>query len=100
MRFFEEVDGKTIWESFGEFSSLDIHHNVSIKFRTPKYRNIDIQEPVTVQLQLIRPSTCSSGKSIDFIFSPNVDQDILRRKRKRVLESLQQIDGNYLFLMA
>lgn len=42
VRFFEEKDGKCIWESYADFQPQDVHKQVAIYFRTPKYRTSDV----------------------------------------------------------
>ncbi|KAJ7341301.1 hypothetical protein JRQ81_005238 [Phrynocephalus forsythii] len=43
------------WEAKGIFSQADVHRQVAIVFRTPPFYK-DISEPVTVKMQLRRPS--------------------------------------------
>lgn len=45
--FFEKESG---WEANGVFHGTDVHKNYAIKFRTPKYQRMDIQEPVQVRV--------------------------------------------------
>lgn len=68
VRFYEEVaDG---WEGFGDFQHAQVHKQVAISFRTPKYRSIDITEPVRVKIQLRRPSDGATSDPLDFEFLP------------------------------
>lgn len=50
IRFFEE---KTGWEAKGDFQHTDVHKQTAIKFRTPRYRTLDIDEPVQVSFLLL-----------------------------------------------
>lgn len=50
IRFYEELNSQTIWEAFAKFERTDIHLKCGIAFRTPPYRDIDIEEPVEVYL--------------------------------------------------
>lgn len=43
--FFEEESG---WEGKGIFQATDVHKNYAIKFKTPRFKTIDINEPVQV----------------------------------------------------
>lgn len=52
VRFFEENNGQTIWEAFGEFQHTDVHKQTAIAFKTPRYRKIDITEPAKVKQYL------------------------------------------------
>lgn len=48
IRFFEESHGIVTWEGFGDFQHTNVHKQVAISFRTPKYRTLDIEQPVKV----------------------------------------------------
>lgn len=45
IRFFEENTG---WEAKGDFMLTNVHKQTAIKFRTPRYRTLDIEKPVPV----------------------------------------------------
>merc|ERR1719430_2800297 len=68
--FFEEQNGHLIWEGFGDFQPSDVHKQYGICFRTPRYKNIEIEQPVQVQLQLKRPSDGAVSESRSFEFIP------------------------------
>merc|ERR1719495_666247 len=70
VRFFEEQNGHLVWEGFGDFQPSDVHKQYGICFRTPRYRNIEIEQPVQVQLQLKRPSDGAVSESRSFEFIP------------------------------
>lgn len=40
--FYHEEEGHLIWEGIGEFSASDVHKQVAITFRTPRYRVTDV----------------------------------------------------------
>jgi len=40
--FYHEEEGHLIWEGTGEFSASDVHKQVAITFRTPRYRVTDV----------------------------------------------------------
>lgn len=42
VRFYLENDGQLIWEGFGDFSASDVHKQVAITFRTPRYMKTDV----------------------------------------------------------
>nr|CAI5858703.1 unnamed protein product [Callosobruchus analis] len=72
VRFIETDDyGNTIWQGDGKFTSLDVHHQYAIAFRTPPYSNQNIKEPVRVSLELYRPSDGARSEPRDFRFIPN-----------------------------
>ena len=43
VRFFEEQNGHLIWEGFGDFQPSDVHKQYGICFRTPRYKNIEVE---------------------------------------------------------
>lgn len=70
VRFYEERDGDVYWEGLGDFQPTHVHKQVAISFRTPKYKNIDIDKPVKVWVQLRRPSDGAVSESVPFQFVP------------------------------
>lgn len=61
---------------------------VAICFRTPRYYNENIKNPVSVQLQLRRPSDGFTSDPRPFELLPcEVDPDGLTRKRQKIGES-------------
>lgn len=40
--FYHEEEGRLIWEGIGDFSASDVHKQVAITFRTPRYRVTDV----------------------------------------------------------
>ena len=87
IRFFEESQGRLVWEAFADFQPNDVHKQVAISFRTPKYCMEGIHSPVSVQIQLRRPSDghCSDPRPFQF-YPRDVDPDGLSRKRQKVSE--------------
>lgn len=53
MRLFEEQNGHCVWEGYGDFQHTNVHKQVAIAFRMPKYRTLDIEQPVKVSFTLI-----------------------------------------------
>jgi c-Rel proto-oncogene protein len=58
------------WEAKGIFSQADVHRQVAIVFKTPPYCKA-ISEPVTVKMQLRRPSDQEVSESMDFRYLPD-----------------------------
>ena len=58
------------WEAKGIFSQADVHRQVAIVFKTPPYCKAII-EPVTVKMQLRRPSDQEVSESMDFRYLPD-----------------------------
>ncbi|XP_046636306.1 embryonic polarity protein dorsal-like isoform X2 [Daphnia pulicaria] len=67
--FYHEEEGHLIWEGTGEFSASDVHKQVAITFRTPRYRVTDVEEPISVYVQLRRPSdgACSESRRFEYL---------------------------------
>jgi len=42
VRFFEEKDGVCTWEGYADFQPSDVHKQVAISFRTPKYKVMQV----------------------------------------------------------
>ncbi|KAL7978248.1 hypothetical protein Chor_014787 [Crotalus horridus] len=66
VRFFKDS-----WEAKGSFSQADVHRQVAIVFKTPPYADQAIREPVTVQMQLHRPSDKEVSGSMEFRYLPD-----------------------------
>lgn len=88
IRFFEEQPGQLlVWEAFADFQPNDVHKQVAITFRTPKYYTENIQMPVSVQVQLRRPSDNHCSEPRPFQFTPReADPNGLSRKRQKVAD--------------
>lgn len=67
MRFYEE---NSDWEAFADFQPTQVYKQHAIWFRTPKYKNLDITEPVKVFIQLRRPSDGATSEALPFEFLP------------------------------
>ncbi|XP_067875058.1 uncharacterized protein [Heterodontus francisci] len=67
------VFSKGNWEAKGVFSQTDVHRQIAIVFKTPPYCDIDIQEQVTVKLQLYRPSDKEYSESFEFRYLPKLN---------------------------
>nr|XP_020633036.1 proto-oncogene c-Rel [Pogona vitticeps] len=69
------------WEAKGIFSQADVHRQVAIVFRTPPFYK-DISEPVTVKMQLRRPSDQEVSDPMDFRYLPE-EKDPYGHKAKK-----------------
>lgn len=103
VRFYHEsadCSGALIWEAYGDFLPNDVHKQVAISLRTPKYYDESIQQPVTVQVQLRRPSDGCTSLSRSFQLTPReLDPDGLVRKRhKRLKEENYDLLQEYISL--
>lgn len=89
VRFFKQdkKSGKLEWESFGDFSKSDVYKQAVLIFRTPKYKDQNIDQPVKVSLQLRRKkdSHCTSAP-IDFTYKPrSFDRYSIGEKRRKTI---------------
>ncbi|XP_053696927.1 embryonic polarity protein dorsal isoform X2 [Sabethes cyaneus] len=82
VRFYEEQHGKILWEDIGEFQHTNVHKQVAICFRTPRYRTIEVEHSVMVNIQLRRPSDGATSEPLPFELIP-LDSANLSQKRKR-----------------
>ncbi|KAH8293207.1 hypothetical protein KR044_013129 [Drosophila immigrans] len=95
IRFYETDEAQNVvWEDFGV--SLYVHKQTAIAFQTPSYRNKNIQNPVEVQVQLVRRTDGATSASLPFIYRPNTGMLTFSRlqhklKRKQELDVFQQI---------
>ncbi|KAJ6654174.1 hypothetical protein lerEdw1_007271 [Lerista edwardsae] len=81
VRFFKDS-----WEAKGSFSQADVHRQVAIVFKTPPYMDQSLREPVTVQMQLRRPSDKEVSGPMEFRYLPDEgDFHRIEEKRKRTL---------------
>ncbi|XP_071389837.1 transcription factor p65 isoform X2 [Centroberyx affinis] len=87
VRFFQDS-----WEGKGTFSQADVHRQVAIVFRTPAYRDTNLTKPVSVKMQLRRPSDREVSEPMDFQFLPSdPDEYRLMEKRKRTGDMFQSL---------
>ena len=71
------------WEDFGTFDVHDVHKNYAIVLKTPPYMNKSIDAPVTVGMQLVRPSDDTYSERRDFTYMPDAsDEAVIARKRQ------------------
>ncbi|XP_050303070.1 embryonic polarity protein dorsal-like isoform X2 [Anthonomus grandis grandis] len=98
VRFFEEDDaGNRVWEEKADFQPTQVHKQHAIWFRAPRYRNIEITEPVKAFIQLYRPSDHATSEALPFQFLPLdsvVNGNSIKRKRSAFEEPLSKIRGS------
>ncbi|GLG94364.1 Uncharacterized protein GBIM_01588 [Gryllus bimaculatus] len=71
VRFFEQDHGgRTLWEAQGDFTPAHVHKQVAISLRTPRYRTLDVPQPVDACIQLRRPSDGASSEPLPFQLLP------------------------------
>ncbi|XP_067845155.1 proto-oncogene c-Rel isoform X2 [Heptranchias perlo] len=79
------------WEAKGSFSQADVHRQVAIVFRTPAYCQTSITEPVTVKMQLRRPSDQEVSEPMEFRYLPDERDNCFYEKRKRTADVFQKL---------
>ncbi|XP_014275495.1 embryonic polarity protein dorsal isoform X6 [Halyomorpha halys] len=84
VRFFEEKDGKIFWEGYGDFTPTQVHKQTAIAFRTPRYKSLEIDQPVQAFIQLRRPSDGATSEALPFQITPLSDPAVLKRKRQKL----------------
>ncbi|XP_069738472.1 transcription factor p65 isoform X2 [Phaenicophaeus curvirostris] len=78
------------WEAKGSFAQADVHRQVAIVFRTPPFREPALRQPVTVRLQLQRPSDRQRSQPMDFRYLPHHgDLECIEEKRKRTRDTFR-----------
>lgn len=92
MRFFKEDDCENvIWQAYGNFTEIDVHHQYGIALTTPEYYKKDIKTQVDVRIQLERPSDGEKSESLPFTYKPCLEA-MAPRKRARPNESFNSSD--------
>ncbi|XP_039615162.1 nuclear factor NF-kappa-B p105 subunit-like [Polypterus senegalus] len=88
VRFYEEDETGGFWEAFGDFSPTDVHRQFAIVFKTPKYRDLNLQKPTSVFVQLKRKSDNETSEPKPFTYHPQIiDKEEVQRKRQKTLPS-------------
>lgn len=70
-----------MWSDYGRFTDLDVHHQYAIVFRTPPYRQLDIDTSRTVYIELFRPSDMARSERKEFTYTPDNYKAGLKRSR-------------------
>ncbi|XP_061644076.1 nuclear factor NF-kappa-B p105 subunit isoform X2 [Phyllopteryx taeniolatus] len=95
VRFFEEDDSGPTWEALGDFSPTDVHRQFAIVFKTPKYRDQNLQKPTSVFVQLKRKSDNETSEPKPFTYHPQIiDKEEVQRKRQKTLPNFQDFSGH------
>nr|UZH84476.1 P105 [Sinohyriopsis cumingii] len=82
----QDESGNVIWESFGNFGPFDVHRQYAIVFKTPAYRDTNIDKAVNVWIMLQRKSDQEVSDPKSFTYYPQaIDKDEIVKKRKKTL---------------
>ncbi|KAF4527941.1 hypothetical protein B566_EDAN012834 [Ephemera danica] len=91
IRFYEmDEDGQEVWEDYGRFNELDVHHQYAIAFRTPPYRHTRLSGNIEVLVELQRPSDGLRSTSKKFTYKPQ-ECDMYGPNRKRAREEVSAV---------
>ncbi|XP_062375576.1 proto-oncogene c-Rel [Sardina pilchardus] len=82
------------WEAKGSFSQADVHRQVAIVFRTPPYYNTSITTPVTVRMQLRRPTDQEVSEPMEFRYLPDDKDPYGCQEKKRRREDMMKTFSN------
>uniref|UniRef100_A0A3B3ZTU9 RHD domain-containing protein n=1 Tax=Periophthalmus magnuspinnatus TaxID=409849 RepID=A0A3B3ZTU9_9GOBI len=94
VRFYEEDNSGVTWEALGDFSPTDVHRQFAIVFKTPKYRDLNLQKPTSVFVQLKRKSDNETSEPKPFTYHPQIiDKEEVQRKRQKTLPNFQDFSG-------
>uniref|UniRef100_A0A7N8YIS2 Nuclear factor of kappa light polypeptide gene enhancer in B-cells 1 n=1 Tax=Mastacembelus armatus TaxID=205130 RepID=A0A7N8YIS2_9TELE len=95
VRFYEEDESGLTWEALGDFSPTDVHRQFAIVFKTPKYRDLNLQKPTSVFVQLKRKSDNETSEPKPFTYHPQIiDKEEVQRKRQKTLPNFQDFSGH------
>uniref|UniRef100_A0A3Q4AM93 RHD domain-containing protein n=1 Tax=Mola mola TaxID=94237 RepID=A0A3Q4AM93_MOLML len=95
VRFYEEEESGLTWEALGDFSPTDVHRQFAIVFKTPKYRDQNLQKPTSVFVQLKRKSDNETSEPKPFTYHPQIiDKEEVQRKRQKTLPNFQDFSGH------
>ncbi|KAH8033390.1 hypothetical protein HPB51_011833 [Rhipicephalus microplus] len=104
IKFFEENEEtkERTWEAPATFQESDVHYQVAIVFKTPPYRDTNLQHQVPVKFQLIRKSDNDCSEPFEFIYMPcgPSDDELLAHKRRKLSHhSLEEASSHYSGIM-
>lgn len=90
IRFFKENGNNFVeWEAWGKFARTNVHRQLAISFKTPPYITNDIDNPVKVFIQLVRPSDGRRSEPLEFQYVPQITNinNAIRNKKRKIDES-------------
>ncbi|XP_021939831.1 transcription factor p65-like [Zootermopsis nevadensis] len=66
----ENLKSYILWKDFGNFQPKDVHKQVAITFRTPRYKSLEVEAPVAVNIRLFHPSDKATSEPLPFDYLP------------------------------
>lgn len=103
IKFFEENEEtkERTWEEAATFQESDVHYQVAIVFKTPPYRDTNLQQQVTVKFQLIRKSDNDCSEPFEFTYLPcgPSEEELLAHKRRKLSHHSPEETSHYSGIM-
>ncbi|CAG9762924.1 unnamed protein product [Ceutorhynchus assimilis] len=98
VHFYEKnQQGEEVWHGKADFQPGQVHKQHAIWFRPPRYKTLDISEPVRVFIQLYRPSDQLKSDPLPFELLPldsvSTNEGHAKRKRAKFDQANQKIIG-------
>ncbi|XP_022195378.2 embryonic polarity protein dorsal isoform X3 [Nilaparvata lugens] len=94
VKLYEVVNNQIVWEGECEFNTTDVHKQVAITFKTPRYKNIEVTEPIVAQIQLVRPSDKAASDPLPFQLTPIHSAPSIGVRRKRAkYNTIQELEA-------
>lgn len=85
--FEEGCEGQALWKERAEILPNGVHKQVAICFRSPCYRDPNVEHPVDIHLLLRRPSDGALSEPRPFTLHPkDRDPEAIERKRRKISE--------------
>ncbi|XP_040356997.1 nuclear factor NF-kappa-B p110 subunit isoform X2 [Ixodes scapularis] len=98
IKFFEEDEETRVrtWEALASFAESDVHYQVAIIFRTPCYRDPQLQQEAKVKFQLLRKSDNEFSEPVEFTYLPSAltEDDGLVHKRRKLVSPSPCLEGS------
>lgn len=103
IKFFEENQEtkERTWEAPATFQESDVHYQVAIVFKTPPYRDTNLQHQVPVKFQLIRKSDNDCSEPFEFVYMPcgPSEDELLAHKRRKLSHHSPEEASHYSGIM-
>ena len=88
VRFFErDSEENDAWENIITLGVKSVHRQYGIVFHTPPYKDRKIEAPVSVFVQLLRPSDQATSEPMPFEYLPTEESVTMKRKRQKLTKS-------------
>ncbi|XP_071886077.1 transcription factor RelB [Anas platyrhynchos] len=87
---------KETWEARADFSQADVHRQVAIVLKTPPYQQLELAEPVQVEvfLQRLTDSVCSEAFSFTYLPRQHDAYGVKVKRKRGMPELLEELSGS------